>query len=177
MGNSNVKILAQSFKERGVDANAVAYSGATSNNIADRVPHLKSKEPGPCDPKFILLHAADLSIRAYQPVESAVREMERLVNITSETFPSSKIIVSSVPFTRNTQLNARISQLNSALGYLCMDNPQLQYLNNDRVGLHDGIHFSFRGREVIVRNTIQLMQRDWKFTDTARIPVNDSWSF
>ena len=168
LGNSNVKNLAKSLKERGVDATTVAYSGATAGNIADRVPYLGQRPMRyNRSPDVVYIHAADINARMQVPIQSSIEEVGYLIDSVCHHFPDVKVIMSSVPLTKNRRLNSRIIELNNAVNHMCRENSQVCYQNNDKVDLIDGIHFSVSGREHIARAIAQRIHTTSLFRNTT----------
>jgi ribA/ribD-fused uncharacterized protein len=150
-GNSNVRGLASEINARGIDCTGYVYPGQTAARLKHRVKNVRQIIP----PSAVFCHAGDIEIRDNTcSVSSVVKDILNLAQELRTHFPTSRIILSSMPHIRshgNMEANIRISQLNACLSSFCMANENYVCISHDKSKLVDGIHLSRQSKDYVAR--------------------------
>jgi len=157
IGNSNVRGLASEFNSRGIDCTGYAFPGRSSSQIEERLPYLSSNQ----EPDVVICHSGDIDIRdRTQPVTKVASDVISLVQKIQLQFPSSKVVVSSLPpVHRNRQLNDKIQSVNKELSKLCATTKNCFYLCNAKARLHDGIHLTNLAKDLLARTAAHFIKQ------------------
>jgi hypothetical protein len=136
IGNSNVRGLAAKLTEKGTKATSFVFPGRMSAQITERIHHCK---PTSDLPTHIVLHTGDIDARRGLPIEQTLNVIQE----TTRMFPSSKVIVNSVPVTvRNRRLQDCLHEMNQHLRNICNSLPNVTLIDTSRLHLRDQIHLT-----------------------------------
>ena len=91
-----------------------------------------------------MLNTGAIDVRRNLPTSAIKYEMERMITTAKRTFPTSKVIISSIPSAAKYH-HHRATEVNRHLHHLCSkDQNNLVYINNDDLVLNvrDNIHLT-----------------------------------
>ena len=104
-------------------------------------------------PSHIIIHVGTNDIE-HSSVDCCSSQFQTLVEIASQKYPSSKILISSLLKRRDTTDHRR-PELNSKLGLICAPFPNVHLVNNENIPvdyLHDNKHLKRRKIGALVTN-------------------------
>ena len=152
IGNSNARCISKEISDRGLNSIGFVYPGQTIKQIADRIDsvnvHVANDQLD-----AILVHAGDIEIRSPSTTISEVStDMETTITQLQSKFPKARIAISSIPYGRNAELYARISELNKKFQQLCRTSSNTVYICNRNAKLQrDNIHMTPQSKDFIAR--------------------------
>lgn len=109
-------------------------------------------------PSHIIIHVGTNDIEQ-SSVDSCASQFQALIEATSQKYPSSKILISSL-LKRRDATDHRRSDLNSRLGLICSPFPNVHLVNNENIPhdyLHDNKHLKKRKIGALVTNLKDVM--------------------
>ena len=96
-------------------------------------------------PSHIVIHVGTNDIEQ-SPIDSCSSQFQTLVDVASQKYPSSKVLISSL-LKRRDAADFHRSELNSKLGRICASFPNVHLVNNENIPieyLHDNKHLKRR---------------------------------
>ena len=140
--------------DKNLNADAFMYAGTTCDVITNRLPGIKV-------PAAIVLNTGAIDVRRNLQIEAIKYEMERMINTAKRTFPTSKVIVSSIPSAARYYRHC-ISEVNGHLRNLCsQDQHKLMYIDNEHLELNagDNIHLTPHSKEKLANAIVAAVMR------------------
>lgn len=104
-------------------------------------------------PSHLIIHVGTNDIER-SSLDSCLTQFETMVEIASQKYPSSKVLISSL-LKRRDATDQRRSDLNSKLGTVCAPYPNVHLVNNENIPedyLHDNKHLKRRKIGALVTN-------------------------
>ena len=131
-------------------------------------------------PSHPIIHVGTNDIER-SSLDSCLTQFETMVEIASQKYPSSKVLISSL-LKRRDATDQRRSDLNSKLGTVCAPYPNVHLVNNENIPedyLHDNKHLKRRKIGALVTNLKDVKHWINRQTDspTYAIPSYDLSEF
>ena len=152
IGNSNARGLSKEINDRGLNSTGYVYPGQTLKQISDRIDSINVKETdSPLG--AILIHAGDLEVRTLSTAITEISEdMDTVVTQLHSKFPTARIVISSIPYGLDTELNSRITLLKKKFEKLCSETSYVVYICNRKAKLQrDNVHLTAQSKDCIAR--------------------------
>ena len=126
-------------------------------------------------PSHIVIHVGTNDIEQ-SSIDSCSSRFQTLVDIASQKYPSSKVLISSL-LKRRDAADFHRSELNSKLGRICAPFPNVHLVNNENIPidyLHDNKHLKKRKIGALVTNMKDVIYnriRPSLISDKGREPI------